>query len=366
MKTLSLWSAKILLAVFGVYVFVFQLHSLFDMLHQKSFNSVYNQSLRDENSLLSNQLSSDGWSKDEQEIPKEHINRTLDKKQGAPHDQKTISEIVVKATNIDRLIGCRKLPDVLIIGFEKCGTVTLKSFLGIHPQVYVQDFSFNYKLFDKGSQVTTWKIKQYTRNKRCTPRGTLRLEKLSTRGVARHTHAVLPDIKLLAIVKEPVERSMSHYVHRKAKGIEYKGYTFDSMIRSILEHNKPIPLKGSVLFRQSTYVDRLEPWISAYGLEKIHIVDGDNFVKNPTEELQKVEQFLGLKSYISPNKFVYNLVKKFFCLKGVGQDSCMSSSKGRPHPSMLQTTRNRLQEYYRPYNEKLFKTIGHNFSWNGE
>ena len=95
---------------------------------------------------------------------------------------------------------------------------------------------------------------------------------LSTRGVTRQTHTVLTDMKLLAIVKEPVERSMSHYVHRKAKGIEKKGYTFDSMIRSILEHNKPIQLRASVLFRQSAYVDRLEPWISTYGLEKIHIV----------------------------------------------------------------------------------------------
>ena len=114
MKTLLLWSVKTLLSVFGVYVFVFQLHSLVVMLHHKSFYSVYNPSLRDEISLLSNQLSDGGSSRDEQEIPKEHINRTLDKIQGDPHAQKTISELVVKASNIDRLIGCRKLPDVLI------------------------------------------------------------------------------------------------------------------------------------------------------------------------------------------------------------------------------------------------------------
>ena len=82
--------------------------------------------------------------------------------------------------------------------------------------------------------------------------------------------------------------------------------------------------------------------------EDTYCLDGDNFVKNPTEELQKVEQFLGLKSYISPNKFVYNRVKQFFCLKQVDQDSCISSNKGRSHPNMLQATRNRLQEYYRP------------------
>ena len=271
--------------------------------------------------------------------------------------------IVTGKKKIDyaKILGCRKLPDILIIGYEKCGTVTLKSYMGIHPQIYIANPLANYKLFDKESKTG---VQTYTKRKPCTPRGKFRLEKLSTRGTVEKTFRVVPDIKLIAIMKEPVERSMSHFVHRKAIGIEKKSYTFDSMIASIMDHNRPFTLKASVLFRQSRYIDRLEPWIAAYGIDKIHVVDGDNFVKSPAEELQKVEKFLGLKPHVSDEHFVYNPVKKFYCLKTHGNEACMSSSKGRPHPVMSNVTRARLQQYYKPYNEKLFMTIGRNFSWN--
>ena len=259
------------------------------------------------------------------------------------------------------MLKCRKLPDVLIIGFEKCGTVTLKSYLSIHPQIYQVGLLLNYQLFNRDSKTT---VEQYTKNKPCTPNGKLRLEKLATWGTVAKTAAVVPNAKLIAIVKEPVERSMSHYVHRTTKGIESTKYNFDTMIASIMDYGKPIPIKTSVLFRQSKYIERLEPWIESYGLDNIHLVDGDNFVKNPASELQAVENFLGLKPYITNDNFVYNPVKKFYCLKQNGDDACMTSDKGRPHPEMLNTTRTRLQEYYKPYNERLFSTIGRKFPWN--
>ena len=303
----------------------------------------------------------------EQNIP---VVRTPEKDRQAKTDRRRKSELEEQVNNmspdeIDKMyremLKCRKLPDVLIIGFEKCGTVTLKSYLGIHPQIYIASLLANYKLFNRDSQTG---VNEYTRHLPCTPNGQLRLEKLSTWGTVAKTAAVVPNAKLIAIVKEPVERSMSHYVHRTAKGIESKRYNFDTMIASIMDYNKPITLKSSVLFRQSKYIDRLKPWIEKYGLGNIHVIDGDNFVRNPAAELQTVEKFLGLKHYITEDHFVYNPVKKFYCLKQDGNEACMTSNKGRPHPEMSNATRTRLQEYYKPYNEQLFMTIGRKFSWN--
>ena len=283
-----------------------------------------------------------------------HLNMTINEVKTSPNTTR-------KRIDYENLLGCRKLPDILIIGFEKCGTVTLKSYLGIHPQIFFPNLLVNYKLFDKSKRIS---VKTYTRNRQCTPHGKLRLEKLATTGVASRAYEVVPDIKLIAIVKEPVERSMSHYVHRIAEGIEKKPYNFDSMIGSIMDYDRPFTLKSSVLFRQSRYIDRLEPWIAHYGIDKIHVIDGDAFVKNPAAELQKVETFLGLKPFISENHFAYNPVKKFYCLKQPGNEGCMTSNKGRPHPEMSNATRTRLQEYYKPYNQKLFATIGRTFPWN--
>lgn len=285
---------------------------------------------------------------------------------GLLNDNHEISEKVSrKISSISdqyaKILGCRKLPDILIIGFEKCGTVTLKTYMGIHPQLFVPSLRGNVRLFNKK---TTASVEEYTKNLNCTPDGTFRLEKMSTEGLVNKAFNIIPNAKLIAVVKEPVERAMSHYVHREAYGLEKGRYTFDSLIASIMDYDKPRPLRGSVLFRQSLYIDRLEPWIAKYGLDKIHVVDGDNFVKNPAQELQKTEKFLGLEPFISEKHFVFNPEKMFYCLSAEGSEACMMKDKGRPHPVMSNATRKRLQDYFRPFNEKLFETLGRNFSWN--
>ena len=257
-------------------------------------------------------------------------------------------------------LGCKKLPDILTIGFEKCGTMTLNEYLGIHPKIF-RPTDGNYQLFNKDGVIG---VRTYTKNRRCTPSGQMRLNKMSTRGVASKAYEFIPNAKLLAIVREPVERAMSHYIHRKEMGMEVQGYTFDSMIASIMETNRPFSIKESVLFRQSSFIDRLEPWIDYFGIENIHIVDGDNFVKNPVEELQRIEQFLGIEPYITLKQFVYNPESNFFCLNHAGFVECMPNRKGRAHPQMTNETRTKLKEYFRPLNERLFETIGRRFNWN--
>ena len=276
-------------------------------------------------------------------------------------EQQSISEADEIEKKFEILLGCRKLPDILTIGFEKCGTVTLGSYLRIHPQIFKTHYE-NYHLFDYNSEIS---VQWYTRHKPCTTDGQLRMHKLAVAGRAPKAYKVVPNAKLLAIVRDPVDRAMSHHVHRIAKGIETKQANFDSLIASMLDKGEPLTANGSVLFKQSSYLERLRPWIDQYGLDKIHIVDGDNFVKNPVQELQDVERFLGLAPFITKDHFVYNESKGFYCLKMENDDTqCMSSKKGRPHPQMSNKTRTRLQEYFKPLNENFFKAIGRNFSWN--
>ena len=259
---------------------------------------------------------------------------------------------------------CRLYPDILIIGFEKCGTMTLRSYLGTHPQVYISNSNLSIPYFNS---VKYESLETFTKNMSCTPKGKLRLEKISTYGLAVKAYEILPNIKLLAMVREPVDRAMSHHVHRIARSKE-KSTDFDALIESMLDDrsDKVSAVKKSVLFRQSTYIDRLQQWLQTYGRDKILVIDGDNFITNPTIEINRVEKFLNISSYFTKDHFVFNPVKQFYCLKTAKNDTsgCMNSDKGRPHPRMSEVTRTRLQDYFRPFNEKLFHVLGQNFSWN--
>ena len=177
-----------------------------------------------------------------------------------------------------------------------------------------------------------------------------------------NVYETLPNVKLLVIVREPVERAMSHHIHRIARKKE-KNSTFDTEIKSLLDRGTQ---ETSILFLQSAYIDRLQQWLQTFGRNKIKLIDGDNFVKHPALELNEVEKFLNITPYFTDDHFVLNPVKKFYCLKRWATDTlhCMNKGKGRPHPEMLERTRKILQDYFRPFNEKLFLALGQKFPWN--
>ena len=257
---------------------------------------------------------------------------------------------------------CRLYPDIIIIGFEKCGTVTLRSFLKTHPDIFTTDKPSRIPYFNSvGNEYQTFET--FTKNMTCTQPGRMKLDKLSPFGLAEKTFETLPNVKLFVIVREPVERVLSHYLHLVALHKEIPNNKFDDILDTLLDgriNDKEGDLLSKI-FRYSKFIDRLRPWLQIYGRDKIHVIDGDNFVKHPVVELNKIETFLNISSYFTGDHFVYNTEKKFYCLKKTG---CMGHEKGRPHPNMTDVTRKRLQAYFKPLNEEPFHALGQRFSWN--
>ena len=256
---------------------------------------------------------------------------------------------------------CRQYPDIIIIGFEKCGTMTLRSIFGAHPEIFLTKTAENIPYFNSLNRGYK-SFATFTKHMECAPPGKLKLEKISEYGSAVEVYETLPNVRLLAIVREPVERAMSQYVHLVALNKE-KPNKFETLVETLL-NRRTIENETDIISRiivYSTYIDRFKPWLQTFGRDKIHIVDGDSFVKHPAFELNKIEQFLNISKYFTDDHFVYNPEKKFYCLNKAG---CMGRNKGRPHPNMTEITRKRLQTYFKTFNEKLFDALGQRFSWN--
>ena len=255
--------------------------------------------------------------------------------------------------------NCKLYPGIIIVGFDKCGTITLRRYFGSHPEIFLTHIECNIPYFNPVIRIS---FGNFTKHMPCTPARKQKLEKISPDGSAVKVFETIPNVKLLAIVREPVERAMSQYVHNVAIRKENRT-DFDAIITSSLDAraNESAAVTMPDLFRYSTYITLLEPWLQTFGRDKIHVVDGDNFVKQPAFELNKIEKFLNISQYFTNDHFVYNPGKQFFCLKETG---CMGRSKGRPHPNMTEITRKRLQAYFKPFNEKLFLALGQRFSWD--
>jgi [heparan sulfate]-glucosamine 3-sulfotransferase 5 len=127
-------------------------------------------------------------------------------------------------------------------------------------------------------------------------------------------------------------------------------------------------------------------WLRHFRLDQFHLVDGDKLVRDPVDELRKVEQFLGLEHHLGADKFYLNRTRGFYCMRApqlhrpaANRDAtdegdvsntndsmggkCLSSSKGRPHPDIDPQVIDKLRKFFRQHNERFYRLVGVDFGW---
>lgn len=90
----------------------------------------------------------------------------------------------------------------------------------------------------------------------------------------------LPSLKVIYVVRHPIERLVSHYIHQWSQNI------IKTDINQALDD-------FDELINYSRYSMQIEPYIAAYGLENIQIVFSEALRVRPQYELGKVASFLG-------------------------------------------------------------------------
>jgi len=121
---------------------------------------------------------------------------------------------------------------------------------------------------------------------------------------------------------------------------------------------------GSPFIQQSMYGLQLRPWLELFPKKQFFIVDGDRFKKEQVAVLNEVEHFLGIEQQITKDRFVYNKERHLYCVKTPsGGQACLSSGKGRPHPTLKSTDNYKLKKFFQPYNEHFFQQFNKTYPW---
>jgi len=124
------------------------------------------------------------------------------------------------------------------------------------------------------------------------------------------------------------------------------------------------------------YDVHLTRWLRYFSINQFHFIGAESLVSNPAEELEKVENFLGLRNKLTKDLFYFNASRGFYCMcinqrkweanpdrEITPEGKCLTSSKGRPHPSIDPYVLKKLREFFRPHNERLYRMTGINFGW---
>jgi hypothetical protein len=235
------------------------------------------------------------------------------------------------------------LPDFAIIGAAKCGTTFFYHLLTNHPHVEpaaTKEMHYFDMLFDEG-------IEWY---RRCFPKPRLKDGRMTITGEASPAYlfdprapermaGVAPQARLMAVLRNPVDRTLSAYYHRLRNGQETR--TFEETVRASLEGDP-----DSNRLSRNIYVDHLERWSTFFSEEQMLVVKSEDLFELPRETLKTVFDFLDLPDW-----------------EPEASDLGDRLNKGGYEQKMDPATRQRLQDFFEPHNQRLYDFLGVDFGW---
>jgi hypothetical protein len=152
---------------------------------------------------------------------------------------------------------------------------------------------------------------------------------------SKRARSLVPDTKIVVILRDPVDRAWSHYRFRRARGIEPRA--FEEVIQDELAADEPGPAGGfwsgkTVPYLVAgRYADQLPGWIEAFGTDRVLIIDADAMFTRSDEVFSEVCDFVGIQHMSIPLKKV----------------------NAAPSDNLDPSMRSILGEYYEQHNRRL-------------
>lgn len=178
------------------------------------------------------------------------------------------------------------LPDLIIIGAAKCGTTSLHHYLDLHPSIAMT----REKELHFFSRPLVWERGLDWYSSRFDARADLRGEASVTytawpkwKGVPERMASVVPDARLLYIVRDPVRRILSAWQHLYADGMEQR--PLQDALRE---------LEGNDLVERSRYYRQIEEYLPFYPPSRIHVICSETLLTDRRATLADVFRFLGV------------------------------------------------------------------------
>jgi len=269
----------------------------------------------------------------------------------------------------------RVLPNFLYIGPDKSGSTWMYEMLRQHPQCYVpriKDIYFFDRYYDRGLSWYAGLFRDAPPEARAI--GELSHDYLFSDQAAVRIQRDLPGVRLFTSLRDPIERSFSHYLYMVRSGMTAS--PFEEAVRQF-----PEIIDNSLYHKHlARYVERFEP-------SRLSVFLFDDLVADPREFGRRMFEYLGLTSDVEMDfdrkvlsasrprnrrlarmaKQGANLARRFGLVGLVGAMKGSATSRwlyapyrDEERPSLPPDARRRLAEVYRPDVERLQSLIKRN------
>nr|WP_303246125.1 sulfotransferase [Synechococcus sp. HK05] len=237
----------------------------------------------------------------------------------------------------------RPLPNAVIIGGMKCGTTSLNAWLREHPGIAFsshKEVHFFDKHFERGTgwYRTHFPIMERLQGASCTLEATPSYLYRAER-VAPRMHALIPGAKLIVMLRNPVQRAISHYGHalrnqKESRPPEVALMSDFTSNGSCVNHYKS----------RGFYAKQLEHFLNFYPRNNILIIKSEEFFSAPSTIYQQTLNFLNLERRPLP-------------------DNATARNTSTIKPVISDAVRQHLEIFYEQPNQDLSALLGDFPGW---
>ena len=273
--------------------------------------------------------------------------------------------------------------DFLIVGAQKSGSTSLRAFLGEQEKdIFILNRELHFwnrkGQYQDGAGLSTY-LENFAEAKPNQIKGEKSPSYLVSQEAPERIHKHFPEVKIIAILRNPIDRAYSAYWHGRRVGAIETSTTFGEAVRNYkVNQGKPYGDMVTAGF----YSEQIARYLNFFPLKQLHVISFESTLTQSGDELHGVLKFLLPNSAIAnqesqlafPKRNVARASRFPKLNEAIFKSKLLSySTKSRISkkslvdlkvPEMLEDDRKFLQDIYAGENQALQSILGKNFGWN--
>jgi len=197
-------------------------------------------------------------------------------------------------------------PNFFIVGAGKSGTTSLYAYLKDTPGIYMSaekepryfhEHNVDVYLARPEMRISNktkyLKLFQNAKNEKVI--GEASPSYLRDPETPKLIHNVVPDAKIIILLRDPVERAFSNYLMRRSNGQEKR--TFHDMILDSLDNRKKDDKEYNLSLDPGLYVNQVKRYLDMFGTKNVRIWTFEEFIEKPKKIVKDILEFLEIDSH---------------------------------------------------------------------
>lgn len=265
-------------------------------------------------------------------------------------------------------VEAQRLPNFIVVGAMKAGSTAAYAYLRAHPQVFIPPALEVHYFTSQYSRGLDWYASHFRDAGDALAVGEKSPSYMVDPVAVERMAATIPDAKLVAVLRNPIDRAYSHYWHNKARDREPRPY------EEAIADEWPQAGDGGFFdyLSRGRYAAQLERLCEHYDRSQLHVVLSEELRHRSVETYAELCRFLGVDDTIVPDvvgravnehvgkgsRRVSNAVWRLPLPKKWRVSAGRAVRRTSSYPPMDPETRRRLEAHFEEDNAALARWLG--------